>query len=156
MAQGVAGLRPMLGASKRRRSAHGGAQTYQDSSALRRRRTTAEPGITARLAKREGDAGRTKVHTFDHAKTFLDMKLHVRLRAPPQGPLVLTRVGARGPPCISVVARSVLGVRVRVADTCHDSRCRPSLTHTMRSMRRASLPSCANDLRLSRWSRRKT
>ena len=80
---GVAGLRPMLGASKRRRSAHGGAQTYQDHSGLRRRRTTAEPGITARLAKREGDGGGTKVHTFDHAKTFLDMKLHVRLLALP-------------------------------------------------------------------------
>ena len=79
MAHGVAGLRPMLGASKRRRSAHGGAQTHQDTSALRRRRTTAEPSITARLAKREADAGRTKVHTFDHTKTFLDMKLHVRL-----------------------------------------------------------------------------
>ena len=112
MTQEVAGLRPMLGASKRRRSAHGGAQTYQDSSALRRRRTTAEPGIAARLAKREGDAGRTKVHTFDHAKTFLDMKLHVRLRPPPYRPFVLTRAPR---PCASVCISRRPVCRWRVA-----------------------------------------
>ncbi len=123
MAQGVAGLRSMLGASKRRRSAHGGAQTYQDSSALRRRRTTAERGITARLAKREVDAGRTKVRTFDHAKTFLDMKLHVRLR-----PLLyrllahlLARARARGLSYASVVALSAVGVWLLAADTRRDS-----------------------------------
>jgi hypothetical protein len=78
----AAGLRSMLGATKRRRSAGGGAQTAD--AGLRRRRTAAEPGITARLAKREADAGRTTIHTFEHVQTFLDMKLHVRLplRAP--------------------------------------------------------------------------
>ena len=73
-----------------------------DSSRGARRRTAAtETSLAAKLAQREGEGTRTKLHKSSHVKTFLDMKLHVRTpflpRRPTRGWLAITDDG-RTPP----------------------------------------------------------
>ena len=68
-------------AAKRRRAAPSvgtGADTSDSSRGARRRTAATETSLAAKLAQREGEGTRTKLHKSSHVKTFLDMKLHVR------------------------------------------------------------------------------
>ena len=75
-------------AAKRRRAApsvgRGAPDASVDSSRGARRRTAAtETSLAAKLAQREGEGTRTKLHKSSHVKTFLDMELHVRTHSVP-------------------------------------------------------------------------